>query len=111
MYEYICIYVYTVICPSHHIRNCVGACANVHYKEVRKTWYAKIKARVTDMSLRMQEAFMNTLVMVDGCLLMGVDEGVDGQLTAWDAVSGRIPILWTEAAMTDESVETHMTHF
>ena len=52
---------------------------------------------------RMQEAFMNTLVMVDGCLLTGVGEGVDGQLTAWDAVSGRIPILWTEAAMTDES--------
>ena len=68
-----------------------------------KTWHAKIKARVTDMSLRIQEAFMNTLVMVDGCLLTGVGEGVDGQLTAWDAVSGRIPILWTEAAMTDES--------
>jgi len=84
-------------------RHYMCACANVHYKEVRKTWYAKVKAKVTDMSLRMQEAFMNTLVMVDGCLLTGVGEGVDGQLTAWDAVSGRIPILWTEAAMTDES--------
>ena len=55
------------------------------------------------MPLRIQEAFMSILVMVNGSLVTGVGEGVDGQLTAWDAVSGRIPILWTEAAMTDES--------
>ena len=84
-------------------RHYMCACANVHYKEVRKTWYAKIKARVTDMSLRMQEALMSTLVMVNGCLVTGVGEDVDGQLTAWGAVSGQIPILWTEAAMADES--------
>ena len=77
-------------------------CTNAHYNEVRNTWNAKIKARVTDMSLRMREVFMNTLVMVNGCLVTGVGEGVDGQLTAWDDVSGRIPILWTEASMTDE---------
>ena len=46
---------------------------------------------------------MNLLVMVNGCLVTGVGEGVDGQFTAWDAVSGRIPLLWAEAAMTDES--------
>ena len=46
---------------------------------------------------------MNTLVMVNGCLVTGVGEGVDGQLTALDAVSGRISVLWTEVVMTDQS--------
>ena len=61
-------------------RHYICVCPNANFTEVKKAGHAKIKARVIDMSLRIQEAFMNTLVMVNGCLVIGVGESVDERL-------------------------------
>ena len=44
------------------------------------------------------EMFVGTVVLKNGMLANGEGQGADGLLTAWDATSGRIPILWTKTA-------------
>eukprot|EP00617_Octactis_speculum_P007250 CAMPEP_0185779834 /NCGR_PEP_ID=MMETSP1174-20130828/97076_1 /TAXON_ID=35687 /ORGANISM="Dictyocha speculum, Strain CCMP1381" /LENGTH=47 /DNA_ID= /DNA_START= /DNA_END= /DNA_ORIENTATION= len=47
------------------------------------------------MSMKFWEVFVNTAVLKQGMLVDGDSQDVDRLLAAWDATSGRIPILWT----------------
>ena len=54
------------------------------------------------MSEGMKEALDRVLVNADGCILSSLpDPGSERVLSPWDAVAGRIPILWTETAAKD----------
>eukprot|EP00617_Octactis_speculum_P011918 CAMPEP_0185791350 /NCGR_PEP_ID=MMETSP1174-20130828/158328_1 /TAXON_ID=35687 /ORGANISM="Dictyocha speculum, Strain CCMP1381" /LENGTH=136 /DNA_ID=CAMNT_0028486295 /DNA_START=797 /DNA_END=1205 /DNA_ORIENTATION=+ len=69
------------------------------------------------MSMKLWGAFIGTVELKHGILADGDGEGVDGLLTdvladgdgegvyglltAWDATSGRIPILWSKAVAED----------
>ena len=51
--------------------------------------------------MELWEAFIGTVELKHGILADGDGQGVDGLLTAWDATSGRIPILWSKAVAED----------
>ena len=53
------------------------------------------------MSIELWEAFIGTIELKHGILADGDGQSVDGLLTAWDATSGRIPILWSKAVAED----------
>ena len=57
------------------------------------------------------EVFVGTVVLKNRILANGEGQGADGLLTAWDATSGRIPILWTKTAaeegIDDEEYKKH----
>lgn len=59
----------------------------------------------------MQDVFMSAVVMINGRLVIGEGGGVDEKLTAWDTVSGRIPILWTGAVAAEEIGEEEYNFF
>ena len=48
--------------------------------------------------MKLRDVFVGTVVLKNGMLANGEGQGADGLLTAWDATSGRIPILWTKTA-------------
>ena len=48
--------------------------------------------------MKLWEVFVDTVVLNNGMLANGEGQGADGLLTAWDATSGRILILWTKTA-------------
>lgn len=50
------------------------------------------------MSMKLWGLFVGTLVLKHGMLVDAEGQGADGLLTAWDATSGRIPILWLKTA-------------
>ena len=50
------------------------------------------------MSIKLWDVFVGTVVLKNGMLANGEGQGADGLLAAWDATSGRIPILWTKTA-------------
>ena len=53
------------------------------------------------MSIELWEAFIGTIELKHGILADGDGKGADGLLTAWDATSGRIPILRSKAVAED----------
>ena len=76
-------------------------CPHDSYVQVRKKWYKKASDRMKNMSMKLWEAFIGTVELKNGILADGDEKGVDGLLTAWDATSGRIPILWSKAVAED----------
>jgi len=84
----------------------------VFYKNIRRNWYAGVKKKIQGMSAGMKEALDRVLVNVDGCILNSLpDPGSERVLSAWDAVAGRIPILWTESAVKDGVEEGELVDF
>ena len=64
--------------------------------------YIGVKNKMQGMSAGMKEALDRVLVNADGCILSSLpDPGSERVLSPWDAVAGRIPILWTETAVKD----------
>ena len=82
-------------------RQYVGQCSNDLYLQVRKDWYKKISDRIRNMQMELWEALISTVERKHGILADGDDKSLDGFLTAWDATSGRIPILWSKAVAED----------
>ena len=74
-------------------RHYMWQCPNALYGQVRKAWYLKVKEKLRGISMQLWEIFTDTVVLKNGMLADGEGQGVDGLLTAWDATSGRIPIL------------------
>ena len=93
-------------------RHFLCGCPNVFYKNIRRNWYAGVKKKIQGMSAGMKEALDRVLVNVDGCILNSLpDPGSERVLSAWDAVAGRIPILWTESAVKDGVEEGELVDF
>ena len=82
-------------------RHYMCQCPNDLYVQVRKKWYKKASDRMKNMSMKLREAFIGTVELKHGMLADGDGQGVDGLMTAWDATSGRIPILWSKAVAED----------
>ena len=61
-------------------------------------WVGKSPWLKKKMSMKLWEVFVDTVVLKNGMLANGEGQGADGFLEAWDATSGRIPILWTKTA-------------
>ena len=54
------------------------------------------------MSAGMKESLDRVFVDLDGCILSSLsDPGSERLLSPWDAVAGRILILWTETAVKE----------
>ena len=86
-------------------------CPNVLYGQVRKAWYLKVKEKLRGISMKLWEVFTDTVVLKNGMLADGEGQGADGLLTAWDATSGRIPILWTKTAAEEGIDDEEYTKF
>ena len=56
------------------------------YAQVRKAWYKKVIKRVKDMSMKLWEVFVSTVVLKHGMLVDGDGQGADGLLTAWNVI-------------------------
>ena len=60
----------------------------------------------------MKDALSRVLANADGCILSShPDLASERVLSAWDAVAGRIPILWTETAAKDGVEEDELVDF
>ena len=79
-------------------RHYMCRCPNDLYGKIRTVWYLKVKEKLRGMSIKLWDVFVGTVVLKNGMLANGEGQGADGLLTAWDATSGRIPILWTKTA-------------
>ena len=79
-------------------RHYMCRCPNDLYGKIRTAWYLKVKEKLRSMSIKLWDVFVGTVVLKNGMLANGEGQGADGLLTAWDATSGRIPILWTKTA-------------
>ena len=78
-------------------RHFLCVCPDVSYKNIRRNWYAGVKKKMQGMSAGMKDTLDRVLVNADGCILSSLlDPGSGRVLSAWDAVAGRIPILWAE---------------
>ena len=79
-------------------RHYMCQCPNALYGQVRKAWYLKVKEKLRGISMKLWEVFTDTVVLKNGMLADGAGQGADELMAAWDATSGRIPILWTKTA-------------
>ena len=67
------------------------------YKNVRKRWYKGVKDKFKKLSPRMVEALYQVVGNNEDTFL-DMAGGLVGVLSAWDAVTAKIPILWTKMA-------------
>ena len=73
-------------------RHIMTRCGCEAYRTIRRRWYGKVVEKAKELSVALEASFVAVVANSAGVLQEG--EGSSG-LTAWDAVSGRIPILWT----------------
>ena len=73
-------------------RHIMTRCGCEAYRTIRRRWYGKVVEKAKGLSVALEASFVAVVANSDGVLQEG--EGSSG-LTAWDAVSGRIPILWS----------------
>jgi hypothetical protein len=78
-------------------RHMLCGCRHAAYKSVRKRWYKGVKEKFKTLSPRMVEALQQVVGNSQNTFL-DMTGGLVGVLSAWDAVTARIPILWTKMA-------------
>ena len=78
-------------------RHMLCGCRHAAYKSVRKRWYKGVKEKFKTLSPRMVEALQQVVGNSQDTFL-DMTGGLVGVLSAWDAVTARIPILWTKMA-------------
>ena len=86
------------LCPGQSVddvRHVLGWCHNIIYKEIRTRWYERLRDRATILAPALWDAIHSGLRCVHVKLQTATGAAVD----AWHAVTGKIPILWTEAAL------------
>ena len=77
------------------VRHVLGWCEKNTYKEIRTRWYERLRDSATELTPALWEAIHAGLICVRGNLQMRTGAAVG----AWHAATGKIPILWTEAAL------------
>ena len=77
------------------VRHVLGWCDNDTYKEIRTRWYERLQDSATELTPVLWEAIRSGVMCVRGTLLTRTGAAV----AAWHAATGKIPILWTEAAL------------
>ena len=77
------------------VRHVLGWCGNDTYKEIRTRWYERLRDSATELTPVLWEAIRSGMMCVRGTLLTRTGAAV----AAWHAATGKIPILWTEAAL------------
>ena len=78
------------------VRHGFGRCNDETYEEIRTQWYGGLRDKTMKLAPALWEAIYSGLRCGRGNL----------SLDAWHALTGKIPILWTEAALgagTDRS--------
>ena len=77
------------------VRHVLGWCDSEPYRAIRSHWYEEVKREAWELSPALWKAIEAGLRCRDGALIaVGVKT-----VGAWHAATGKIPILWTEAAM------------
>ena len=64
---------------------------------MRKRWYRGVKEKIKTLSPRMVEA-LHQVVGNNQDTSLNMTDGLEGLLSVGDAVTARIPILWTKMA-------------
>ena len=77
------------------VRHVLGWCENETYKEIMTRWYERLQDSATELTPVLWEAIRSGVMCVRGTLLTRTGAAV----AAWHAATGKIPILWTEAAL------------
>ena len=78
-------------------RHMLCRCRHAAYKNMRKRWYKGVKDKFKKLSPRMVEALYQVVGNNEDTFL-DMAGGLVGVLSAWDAVTAKIPILWTKMA-------------
>ena len=78
-------------------RHMLCRCRHAAYKNVRKRWYKGVKDKFKKLSPRMVEPLYHVVGNNEDTFL-DMTGGLVGVLSAWDAVTAKIPILWTKMA-------------
>ena len=73
----------------------LGWCENDTYKEIWTRWYERLRDSATELTPVLWDAIRSGLICVRGNLQTSTGAAVE----AWHAATGKIPILWTEAAL------------
>ena len=77
------------------VRHVLGWCDSEPYRAIRSHWYDEVKREAWELSPALWKAIEAGLRCRDGALIaVGVKT-----VGAWHAATGKIPVLWTEAAM------------
>ena len=77
------------------VRHVLGWCDSEPYRSIRSKWYEEVQSEARDLAPELWEAIEAGLRCRDGVLVAVGCKSVE----AWHAATGKIPILWTEAAM------------
>ena len=78
-----------------YVRHVLGWCGNDTYKEIRTRWYERLRDSATELTPVLWDAIRSGLICVRGNLQTSTGAAVE----AWHAATGKISILWTEAAL------------
>ena len=76
------------------VRYVLGWCENDTYKEIRTRCYERLRDSATELTPVLWDAIRSRLSCVRGNL-----QSTGAAVEAWHAATGKIPILWTEAAL------------
>lgn len=77
-------------------RHYMCQCGHEGYQRIRKAWYDKVRVRIGRMSPEILGALQAVMVIRNGMLENGQDVQEFHEMTAWGAMSGRIPDIWTK---------------
>ena len=77
------------------VRHVLGWCDNDTYKEIRTRWYERLRDSARELTPALWEAIRSGMTCVRGALTTKTGAAVE----AWHAMTGKIPVLWTEAAL------------
>ena len=86
------------VCPLQaleDVRHVLEWCDNDAAKEIRTSWYERLREKAVKAAPALWEAIRSGLRCERGNLVAARGTAV----AAWHAVTGKIPILWTEAAL------------
>ena len=77
------------------VRHVLGWCENDTYKEIRTRWNGRLRDSAMELTPALWGAIRSGLICVRGNLQTSTGAAV----AVWHAATGKIPVLWTEAAL------------